>query len=569
MNNTNLCEKANNLPSSPNDLKILIIKLSEEVKKLANETESTFLLHDGKIAELIRYIKDNLSNTLRCMLLDMDNAGELDEIITTTILSEIELLKAKVNHVVNVKNYGVIGDGVVDDTIAIQSVIDTNPFSTIYFPKGNYKISSPIKTQSDNDKQQNIELDRTATIFTDKNIDCLFELGGNGKNEGGINKRWKLFKGGILDATNCLYGIKINENAQGFNIEDTEIINFKRCGVYIPRASLETSSDVCIRDSYISGKSSTDDNYGIYIERPDNKFINLRINAVKKAISTDRGGQFLNNVHGLYISYTSEVPANYNESCFMEIKDGTDNFIDNSFCDTFATFIKTKSSDPFTLTNSLYYSYLENVDITLFKFSKEDSQCTIKNNRFTMPTPKTKHKGIVFENFNSQFYRDSTFIIKDNHINSSDLFVKGDIINKCNKSYVPYWLNTSELLPKGNSWLKIGYTFTSFNYMDLKLSIDGFIFNMRGKLEKYGNNTYLTYRPHSKSIEDVIKVGFKYEHSECGYDVYGIYVQQVSGSLKSDIECEITNNSNPLIQVNTYVTDRVIETLTMDAETTI
>ena len=67
-----------------------------------------------------------------------------------------------------------------------------------------------------------------------------------------------------------------------------------------------------------------------------------------------------------------------------------------------------------------------------------------------------------------------------------------------------------------------------------------------------------------------MKVGFKYEHSQNGYDVYGIYLQQVDGaSIKSDIEVEITNNSNPLIQVCNYLTDRKIENITMDAETVI
>lgn len=413
----------------------------------------------------------------------MEQSGELGKIIAETIFNETELLKLENTLVVNVKKYGVLGDGETDDTKAIQNVIDSNPYSTIYFPKGRYKITAPIKTQAENNKQQNIVLDKTATIFTDKYIECLFELGGNGENSEGVDLRFKQFKGGVLDADKCLAGIKINENVQGYDIADCEIRNFEKYGVYIPRGSKETSSDISIHDCYINGKGSTNDNYGIYIERPDNKFNNLRINAVKKAISTDRGGQFLNNVHGLYISYTDEVPANFNESVFMEIRSGTENFIDNCFCDTFATFVKTNSSDPFILTNSVYFSYLNNVDITLFKFENEFSQCTIKNNRFNMPTPKTKHKGIVFANFNSQYYRDSLIVIKDNHINLSDLFVAGDIINKCNESYVPYWLNTSDILPT-NGWLKIGYTFTSLNYMDLKISIDGFIYNMRGKLEK-------------------------------------------------------------------------------------
>lgn len=570
MSNIKSCEEGCCLPSSSNELEILIRNLKREIKELSSSTETKLLHHDGKIGELCRYIKDNLSNSIRCMLDDMNLSGELDSIITDSILNEIELIKNNTNIFVNVKSFGVTGNGKTDDTQAIQTLLDVNPFSTIYFPKGDYKITSPIITNSDNDKKQNIILDKMARIFTDKNMECLFELGGKGENKGSIDTRLKQFKGGILDANNCISAIKINGNAQSFDIAECEIMNFTKYGVYIPKASTVTSSDVIIRDSYITGKGSINNNYGVYTERPDNKFINLRINAVKKCISTDAGGLFIDNVHGLYISYTDEVPSNFNESIFLEILNGGDNFINNSFCDTFSTFVKTDSSNPFTLTNSIYYSYLNNVDVTLFKFRNEFSQCTIKNNRFDVPTPKTKHRGVVFENFNSQYYRDSLIVIEDNHINLSTLFVNGDIINKCNKSYVPYWLNTSDKIPS-DKWLKVGYTFTSYNYMNLKLSIDGYIFNMIGMLEKYGVNSYLTYRPHIKSYEDiVIKVGFKYEHSENGYDVYGIYVKQVSGeSLKSNIEVMIENNSNPLIQLNNYPTDRVLESITMDVETTI
>lgn len=47
----------------------------------------------------------------------------------------------------NVKDYGVVGDGVTDDTVSIQGLINyvgQNGGGTIIFPEGNYKITSPI-----------------------------------------------------------------------------------------------------------------------------------------------------------------------------------------------------------------------------------------------------------------------------------------------------------------------------------------------------------------------------------------------------------------------------------------
>jgi hypothetical protein len=50
--------------------------------------------------------------------------------------------------VVNVKDFGAVGDGVADDTAAIQAAINANPSKSIYFPSGEYRISDTIKIGS-------------------------------------------------------------------------------------------------------------------------------------------------------------------------------------------------------------------------------------------------------------------------------------------------------------------------------------------------------------------------------------------------------------------------------------
>ena len=68
MSNNYNCVEGCELPSTPNDIKILIKQLKREVKELMETTEAKLLCHDGKIAELCKYIKDNLCNSLRCLL---------------------------------------------------------------------------------------------------------------------------------------------------------------------------------------------------------------------------------------------------------------------------------------------------------------------------------------------------------------------------------------------------------------------------------------------------------------------------------------------------------------------
>lgn len=72
-----VCDEIKGCVSTPNDIKILLYKLKTEVDTLMKTTESKLLLHDGKLAELCKYLKDNLSNSIRCLLLDMEMSRKI------------------------------------------------------------------------------------------------------------------------------------------------------------------------------------------------------------------------------------------------------------------------------------------------------------------------------------------------------------------------------------------------------------------------------------------------------------------------------------------------------------
>ena len=66
--------------------------------------------------------------------------GELEHIITETLCSNINELKSMI---VDIRDYGTFGNGIYDDTLAIQTAIDeTAGTKAIYLPAGTYLIES-------------------------------------------------------------------------------------------------------------------------------------------------------------------------------------------------------------------------------------------------------------------------------------------------------------------------------------------------------------------------------------------------------------------------------------------
>ena len=533
-----------------------------------NEMKNADNIVNGSIAKTLGFHEYNDGGGAYYKIRTVTNDDTVDNVTIIAITTDNTLIAELIpSYKMSVKCFGAYGDGIHDDTNALQFAIEYNTYGSVYFDKGEYLLSAPLKTYVDNSKQCNIEMEKTTVIKANTNIGCLIELGGLGGNNDGVIDRERYIKGGILDATNCDYGLKINDSAMGITIKEMEIKNFDVAGLYVPAGDTLYSSDLLIDDCYINGKGSHLTGVGIYLERPDNKMLNLRINACNKCIYATKGGQFIHNIHGLGIGTDSWFTG----TVFFEMSGGTNNVIDNSFCDTLETFIKDTSTDDeasFTVTNSTYFSYMSNVNTKLFIITKADTNYNISNNMFSLPTPSTINQGIIYSNYDQQYtLKSNNVFIENNIISNSGSLLHGDLLMTTHKRYKPYWSHLDRTLPN-DKWLKIGYIIPNqMSWYDMIINLDGYLLNPQFKLERFGTSTYLTYRGGFKTSDTLsADIGVKYENNTNGIDVYALYVKPVTTGINENVEVKQQNENVPFMQITTNLIDPTFETLTMDAE---
>lgn len=105
---------------------------------------------------------------------------------------------------INVKSFGALGDGLTDDTEAIQDTIDyakANNYSKIIFPKGDYKITDSLTIDFSNVILEGID-DATISYYGDGTVLNLFDISGINANDYIENITLKNLK---IDGTNQTY----------------------------------------------------------------------------------------------------------------------------------------------------------------------------------------------------------------------------------------------------------------------------------------------------------------------------------------------------------------------------
>lgn len=136
---------------------------------------------------------------------------------------------------VDVKDFGAIGDGSADDTTAIQAAINTG--NNVYFPKGAYKINSPLVTNiaaqrfnAANEYATTIVSSNAIDLFRIAHNRCLVENIGFNAPAGGLGIR-------IYAPYTHLRRIRVlsgsNNNGSGIVIQDHTPANVGVPGAYV------------------------------------------------------------------------------------------------------------------------------------------------------------------------------------------------------------------------------------------------------------------------------------------------------------------------------------------------
>ena len=180
-----------NLPEVTEDLHIKEAKssiaLTKEVASKINELVDAYnelnttrydVLnnHEQIIRQGVVYMKDNLANTVHELFTKMNATGEvqsiLDSIFTSSHIDSLNALKEQTNILIeqgiNVKSFGAKGNGISDDTKAIQDAIDyaVNGNKIVFIPAGVYVISKSILLKGVSLIGSPINyINRTGTIF--------------------------------------------------------------------------------------------------------------------------------------------------------------------------------------------------------------------------------------------------------------------------------------------------------------------------------------------------------------------------------------------------------------------
>lgn len=174
------------------DIRLLIQGLSERLRAVADSDDTTL----DQLSEIVAYIKSN-RDLIASITTDKVSVADIVDNLTTNVANKplsaaqgvalkalIDDYALKSDLPINVKDYGAVGDGVTDDTTAVQNALNAAQGKTLIID-GVCKITAPLIVKDNTEiigigsRASGLDSYVAGTLFTSENAKgiykCLFE----------------------------------------------------------------------------------------------------------------------------------------------------------------------------------------------------------------------------------------------------------------------------------------------------------------------------------------------------------------------------------------------------------
>lgn len=233
-------------------------------------------------------------------------SGNIREWLEETLQGWLDdgTIASYLNNIVIVNDYGAKGDGVTDDTEAIQRCFDQNPNSVVVFKKGNYLISDTLSLYGNQGGQ--LILVGGSTITWDGDRDASKFMIDVNKNTGDESRC--IIKGGTFNGMDRIGG-GLRAAQYYTTFDGCRVLDVTKEAItigydYTGQISLVRSLQCVINNCYvimssdsIQGWSDVNNVRGIALYASDNTISNCNTNRTKIGIYWKSAGHVVTNCH--------------------------------------------------------------------------------------------------------------------------------------------------------------------------------------------------------------------------------------------------------------------------------